>query len=435
MIFRIFLLSLFLIYSKFSFTHVKSSDDLLQKNHKEIIHIDTETLRKRLQKEPNLLLIDVRTEEEIKLVGTIKAGQNVVIPRGWLEFRISEHTDNKNTAIVVYCDLNLRSPLAVEKLMDMGYKNVVNYDNGYFAWQKAGLPVKISDKAPKSMLYQMPIEVIDGVFSAIGATEPATYENSGHNNNLSFIIGDEAVLVFNAGGSYLLAKSLHEEIKKITDKPVKYVVLENAQGHAILGSNYWKDEGAIIIAHKIALEVIKKHTQEIFNRSARVLKDKLSYSKVVLPDQTFSDKYTIDLGGRIVELLYLGNSHSPDDIQLWLAKERLLISGDTAFNERMLPIFEHTNVREWLETWEKLVALDADIIIPGHGAPTDLETVTHFTKNYLLYIKSEVEKILDEGGDLVDAYHIDQSRFLNWDTYQELHLQNISRLFKQIEFE
>ena len=433
--FRIFLLLLFLIYSESSFTSVKIADDLWQQANKEIFHIDTETLQKRLQKEPNLLLIDVRSEKETTLLGTIKAGQNVVIPRGWLEFRIAEHADNENTAIVVYCGLNLRSPLAAKKLMDMGYKNVVNYDDGYFAWQKADLPVNISDKAPESMLYRMPVEVIDGVFSAIGATEPATYQNSGHNNNLSFIIGDEAVLVFNAGGSYLLAKSLHEEIKKITDKPVKYVVLENAQGHAILGSNYWQDAGAIIIAHELALKVVKKHGEDIFNRSARVLKDKLSYSKIVLPEQTFSDKYTIDLGGRIVELLYLGNSHSPDDIQLWLAKEGLLISGDTAFNERMLPIFEHTNVREWLETWGKLVALKADIIIPGHGAPTDLETVTYFTKDYLRYIQGEIEKILDEGGDLVDAYNIDQSRFLNWDTYQELHLQNISRLFKQMEFE
>ena len=60
------------------------------------------------------------------------------------------------------------------------------------------------------------------------ARPPPSYENSGHNNNLSFIITEEGVVVMNAGDNYLLAKTLHEEIKKITDQPVKYVVLENA---------------------------------------------------------------------------------------------------------------------------------------------------------------------------------------------------------------
>ena len=95
-----------------------------------------------------------------------------------------------------------------------------------------------SDKAPQSMLYDLPREVVPGVWSAIGATAPGTYANSGHNNNLSFVITDEGVLVVNAGDNYLLAKALHDEIKKITDQPVKYVVLENGQGHAMLGSNY-----------------------------------------------------------------------------------------------------------------------------------------------------------------------------------------------------
>jgi glyoxylase-like metal-dependent hydrolase (beta-lactamase superfamily II) len=43
--------------------------------------------------------------------------------------------------------------------------------------------------------------------------------------------------------------------------------------------------------------------------------------------------------------MHIGASHSPDDIQLWLAAEKLLMSGDTAFNERMLPIFPHTDIK------------------------------------------------------------------------------------------
>ena len=78
----------------------------------------------------------------------------------------------------------------------------------------------IADQYPSSVLYAKPVEFIPGVFSAIGATAPSTYENAGHNNNLSFIVTGAGVVVVNAGASYQLAAALHEEIKAVTDQPV-----------------------------------------------------------------------------------------------------------------------------------------------------------------------------------------------------------------------
>ncbi len=60
----------------------------------------------------------------------------------------------------------------------------------------------IADKYPGSMLYDKPVEFIPGVFSAIGATAPPTYENAGHNNNLSFIVTGDGVVVINGGAAY-----------------------------------------------------------------------------------------------------------------------------------------------------------------------------------------------------------------------------------------
>ena len=59
----------------------------------------------------------------------------------------------------------------------------------------------IADQYPQSELYSKPVEVIPHVFSAIGATAPPTYENSGHNNNLSFVVTDAGVVVVNGGAS------------------------------------------------------------------------------------------------------------------------------------------------------------------------------------------------------------------------------------------
>jgi glyoxylase-like metal-dependent hydrolase (beta-lactamase superfamily II) len=317
----------------------------------------------------------------------------------------------------------------------MGYTNVKNYADGFFTWKEEMNPVKISDYEPDSILYRLPEEIAPGVYSAIGATQPYTYENSNHNNNLSFIVTTDGVLVFNAGGSYLVAKAMHEEIKKVTDQKVKYVVLENSQGHAILGSNYWKEQGAIIIAHVEADKEIRHRGEDIYARTLRVQKEKIIGTKVVFPDLTFKEKMPISMGDTQIELMHIGASHSPDDIQLWLPEQKLLISGDTAFNERMLPIFLHTNAAAWIETWDKIEALEPEIIIPGHGESTDLATITKFTKDYLVYMRTEVEKVIDDDGGLYEAYNIDQSMFRNRGTFRELHKQNAERIFKQMEFE
>jgi len=431
----IILVCIFASTSIYAEGEIINGEQMLEAVKKRIVNINTDELIDILDKDPNVVLIDVRTESEIVELGTIRRGQNHNIVRGWLEFQIGDYVEHKDTPIIVYCGQNKRSPLAAKTLENLGYANVKNYADGYLLWKERKNPVKISDYEPLSPLYRLPKEVIENVYTAVGAIQPGTYENSNHNNNLSFIVTTDGVLVFNAGGNYLLAKAMHDEIKKITDQPVKYVVLENSQGHAILGSNYWKEQGVSIIAHIEAYKEIKQKSDSIFTRGVNRQKDKMIGTIVVLPDQTFEGKMILQMGDTTIELMHIGASHSPDDIQLWLPAQKLLISGDTAFNQRMLPVFPHTDTAAWIETWNKVEALEPEMIIPGHGVPTDLATVTKFTKDYLVYMRAQVEKVLDDDGGLYEAYKIDQSAYRDWGTYKELHKQNAERIFKQMEFE
>ncbi|MEH6455534.1 MAG: rhodanese-like domain-containing protein, partial [Cocleimonas sp.] len=344
--------------------------------NKSIINIDTAELQKLLKNNPKIEMVDVRSPNEIDFIGGyIDADESVNITRGWLEFDIGAHVKSKDTPIVVYCGTNQRSPLAAKTLMAMGYTNVKNYAGGYDKWHELKLPIKHINKAPESLLYALPEKVTDNIYSAIGATAAGTYANSGHNNNLSFIITNEGVLVFNAGNNYLLAKALHHEIKQLTDQPVKYVVLENAQGHAMLGSNYWQEQGAQVIAHVDAVEEMKNHGIEVLERMQQGRRDKAQWTKFVYPDKTFEDQLVIEMGSERFEILHLGPGHSPGDISLWIPKQKVLISGDMAFHQRLMPIFEHTDTAGWVKTWDKIEALKADIIIPGHGAPTNITEV------------------------------------------------------------
>ncbi len=293
----------------------------------------------------------------------------------------------------------------------------------------------IPDKYPESVLYDAPREVIPGVWSAIGATAPPTYENSGHNNNLSFIITSEGVVVVNAGACYKLAEALHEEIRKITDQPVRYVILENGQGHAALGSNYWQQQNVPVVAHVDAAKEIENGAHGLLARMQNYNKDKAEGTEVVLPDITFEDEYVIELGGLRIQALYLGPGHSPGDIQVWIPEKRLVISGDMAFHQRLLPIFDETDTKGWIETYDRFVALEPEVVIPGHGVPTTVDVVTRYTQDYLVFLRGEVQKLLDEGGTLADAYKIDQSAYSDLDTFDELAARNAGKVFEAMEFE
>ena len=294
----------------------------------------------------------------------------------------------------------------------------------------------IKDKYPQSELYNKPVEVIPNVFSAIGATAPPTYENSGHNNNLSFVITTDGVVVINSGASVRLASALHEEIKNVTDQPVKLVINENGQGHAILGNLYWSQLGVDILAHEDAIHEIEENSYTILERMKSYNRDKAVGTEVVIPNKSFSEKVIFNLGGLEFHVLHLGPAHGPGDTQVWLPQLSLMIAGDMAFHERMLPIFENTCTKCWLETWDKKFApLNATYVIPGHGHPTNMAQVTRFTRNYLLDLRAKVSEILDNGSDLAEAFYIDQERWRSLDTFEELAKRNAGRVFEEMEFE
>lgn len=305
-----------------------------------------------------------------------------------------------------------------------------------FAVTAAHASEDIADKYPDSLLYNKPYEVIPGVFSAIGATAPPTYENSGHNNNLSFIVTGEGVVVVNGGAAYGLAKALHDEIKAVTDQEVKLVFNENGQGHAVLGNNYWTDLGVPVVAHVDAAEVVEATGGTLLDVMQGYNRDKAEGTVVQVPTETFEDEYIVEMGDFRIEARYLGTAHSPGDIIVWLPKQSLVISGDMAFHERMLPIFQDTYTAEWIETWEnEFEPLDATYVIPGHGHPTNMDQVRRYTRDYLVYLREKIGAHLDAGGGLAEAYYVDQSPYANLDTFDELATKNAGRVFEQMEFE
>ena len=211
---------------------------------------------------------------------------------------------------------------------------------------------------------------------------------------------------------------------------------ENGQGHAALGNSYWAAQGVDIIAHVDAAHELEEYGGQILSDMMRYNRDKGDGTEITVPNITFEDEYIIEKGDFRIEARYLGPAHSPGDISVWLPNQSLVIAGDMAFHERMLPIFEDTMTADWLETWDtEFEALEATYVIPGHGHPTNMDQVRKYTKGYLEYLRAQIREHIDNGGDLASAYYVDQTPYEGLDTYEELATKNAGRVFEQMEWE
>ena len=153
------------------------------------------------------------------------------------------------------------------------------------------------------------------------------------------------------------------------------------------------------------------------------------------PDILFDDEYIIELGGMRIEARYLGPAHSRGDIVVWLPQRKIAIAGDIAFHERLLPVFEDTDTAAWVSTWDAFAGLGANVIVPGHGRPTDMVRVEQYTVGYLRYMREEIGKLIERDATLQEAYAVDQSAYAHLDTFDELARLNAGRIFRSMEFE
>lgn len=114
---------------------VKSKEEISSEAKAKAPHISSQQLSDELSKKENMVLLDIRTEEEYD-AGHIQGAK--WLPRGKLEYSIQDIVTDPAAKIVLYCNSGGRSALATLTLQGMGYTNVVDLDGGFKAWVAAG---------------------------------------------------------------------------------------------------------------------------------------------------------------------------------------------------------------------------------------------------------------------------------------------------------
>jgi len=279
-------------------------------------------------------------------------------------------------------------------------------------------------------------KVAENVYAIVGSLANRSPENLGNNATFGFIVTSQGVVLIDSGGTYKGAKKIHEVIKGVTDQPIAIVINTGGQDHRWMGNDYFKKQGARLIASARAVEDQKARTQDQFARLGNTAGDEaLIGTNAIYADELFDAKMQLFLGDTVMELHHAGQAHTPGDSFVWLPKEQVMFTGDIVYTERMLSIGEPSNSKSWVAAFEAMAAFNPKHVVPGHGHATSLEKARTDTYDYLTSLRQSVATFIEDGGDISEIRKIDQSKFnylLNFDT---LAGRNAQKVFTELEWE
>ena len=279
-------------------------------------------------------------------------------------------------------------------------------------------------------------QVTDNVYAIVGSLGNRTPENLGNNATFGFVVTTAGVVLIDSGGTYLGARELHEQIKRVTDKPVVTVINTGGQDHRWLGNDYFKALGADIIASKIAVEdQIARKQDELFILGNLVGDKGLQGTNAVYANKTFDTAMQFELGGTTFEIHHASPAHTPGDSFVWLPKQHVMFTGDIVFTERMLGILDHSHSKDWVTAYQAMAAYQPKYVVPGHGHPTTLAKAKADTYDYLVFLRQAVANFMKTGGDISEVSKIDQSQYKYLLNYQTLAGRNAQRVYSELEWE
>jgi glyoxylase-like metal-dependent hydrolase (beta-lactamase superfamily II) len=281
------------------------------------------------------------------------------------------------------------------------------------------------------------VAVAPGVYAYVGDTGPRTLENEGLNANIGLIVTVEGAILVDSGATWLGARAIHDAVKRITPLPVRWVVNTGGQDHRWLGNGYFQAQGAEIIGHRRAAEDMQARGGDQMSALRAIVKERFEGTVAVAPTRAVDgERTTLRLGGTAVELLYRGGAHTPGDIVVWLPRQRVLFAGDNVYVDRMLAILPISKTKAWLASFEAVESLDPSVLVPGHGAVTDLAKARAQTRDYLLALRAHMKAAQDKGIELEKAVAtFDGRAFAGLRNAEELMKANANRVYLEMEWE
>jgi glyoxylase-like metal-dependent hydrolase (beta-lactamase superfamily II) len=291
-------------------------------------------------------------------------------------------------------------------------------------------------KAPEIALKPVMVSAHGWYFQ--GGAGMASAQNRGYMSNAGFVVTPEGVVVFDALGTPALGEAMLAAIRTVTRQPVRRVIVSHYHADHVYGLQPFKAAGAEIWAHRKSLDYFTSGQAE--ERLAQRRRDLFPWvddrTRVLRPDFLFDGDVDFRLGGLTFRLLYAEGAHSPEDVMLYVAEDRLLFAGDLLFAGRV-PFVGNADSKGWLLAMDKMIAQQPAVVVPGHGAAShDVQRDLVLTRDYLLYLRETMGKAVAELEPFDEAYaRTDWSRFKGLPAFEQTNRINAYGTYLLLEQE
>jgi quinoprotein relay system zinc metallohydrolase 2 len=278
-------------------------------------------------------------------------------------------------------------------------------------------------------------EIAPGVFVHHGVHEEATIANEGGIANIGFVIGDAAVAVIDSGGSPMEGRALLAAIRRVTSLPVRYVINTHFHPDHVMGNMAFLGEKPEFIGHKnLPMGLLSRRDSYAANYES-VFGPGSAKDAILVPSHLVSDRETLDLGHRMLEIRAFPMAHTDSDLVVMDATSQTLFAGDLVFLERCPAI--DGSILGWLKAITVLRQVPAQRVVPGHGPVTaPWPAALDPEQGYFEALVRDTRKLIADGGSLQQATEsVGLSEGVHWLLFDSYNARNATAAYTELEWE
>lgn len=221
--------------------------------------------------------------------------------------------------------------------------------------------------------------------------------------NAGIVIGRDGIVVIDTLISAKEARRFIGDIRKISNKPIKYVINTHHHLDHTFGNGEFAKRGAVIISQTECRNAMVTTSEETLKNAKGygLTPVQMAGTTIAYPTITFTDRMTVDLGGQELELIYFGPSHTRGSILVHVPGKNVVFAGDILFTD-FHPYLAEGDIVGWANNLDRLAAFGVETIIPGHGPVSGNKDVQDM-KAYLLTFDAKARELALKGGDVESA--------------------------------
>ena len=218
--------------------------------------------------------------------------------------------------------------------------------------------------------------------------------------NAGFVVTTDGVVVIDALASPRQGEQLLRTIRRVTDRPIAWLVLTHHHPDHHFGAIVLRNAGARVMAHPDKRALASEGGEDALIADwVRVvgLDAMRGFEFADTPDRPVTTSDTLRLGGKTMVIMHPGPGHSPGDLLVWLPRERVLFAGDVLVEDGVSMVVDG-NSGDLLRALDTVGAMQARAVVPGHGAiPARPADLVRRTRDYLTTLRTEMRAAVERG--------------------------------------